>query len=205
MSEQTHIILMAKQPKRGKVKTRLAKGVGKTEALRFFKYCFGKMLQLVINVPNTLSYVSISPESAITNKAWRQNQRHANLTKLNWLKQGSGDLGDRLVTAMQSVPPGAVIIIGSDCPDIAIHDLSTAAKMLRHNDFVIGPAEDGGYWLIGMAARSRQSSIFKDIRWSTEFTLEDTLLKMQGYRVGFLDIKTDVDTIDEYKAFLARN
>ena len=196
---------MAKQPQRGRVKTRLAKDIGQSAALRFYRFCFCRMLSCLSTMAHSHNIlISLAPDKAAIDKSWRKNNAYAPFSNLNFIKQGKGDLGARLINALRAAPKGAVIFIGADCPDITKHDLIAAEKLLSSHDFVIGPAYDGGYWLIGFSARIRREKIFKNIRWSSQFAFEDSLSQMNGYRVGILEHKYDIDTGKEYSKFLQK-
>ena len=114
-------------------------------------------------------------------------------------RQGPGDLGRRLWRAVSdSFADGAgrVIMIGTDCPDVTPVDTHNALEALADNDLVLGPAADGGYWLIGL---SRPEDIFAGIDWGTDTALEQTLslAERRGLSVHQLDVRTDIDTPDD--------
>jgi rSAM/selenodomain-associated transferase 1 len=97
-----------------------------------------------------------------------------------------------------------VVIIGSDCPFVTIRDVEHAWNGLRSCDLVIGPATDGGYWLIGL--RRSQPELFRNIAWSTEKVLAQTRARAEsrGLRVRLLREQTDIDTFAEWEAFCRR-
>jgi hypothetical protein len=107
--------------------------------------------------------------------------------------QGQGDLGQRLSRIIRTLPPGPAVIIGSDAPDVTRRDIAAAFAALRAADYVIGPASDGGFWLIGAARRGRAGMALQTVRWSTSSALEDTLGALQGFRVSLLQMRDDVD------------
>jgi len=89
---------------------------------------------------------------------------------------------------------GPLVIIGTDIPRIKKTHIALAFKALGHSDFVIGPAKDGGYWLIGMKRRPANSVPFKNVRWSTKDTLKETVNNIgKRMRVSFLEELEDVD------------
>ena len=121
--------------------------------------------------------------------------------------QGDGDLGVRLERAvLQSVAAGftRTLIIGTDCPYLTLADLREAREALASNDLVLGPAEDGGYWLIGL--RNLHPELFRGIPWSTESVLATTLARAQEARLKVRLLRTlaDVDTAADWRRFLAR-
>lgn len=104
---------------------------------------------------------------------------------------------------MRDLPPGPVVIIGSDIPDISRGHISGAFAALGKTDAVFGPSEDGGYWLVGLRRRPRIADIFDDIRWSSEETLGDTLrnVKAAALSVAMLERLRDIDTGEDYEGW----
>ena len=97
------------------------------------------------------------------------------------------------VAAAQSTGP--LVIIGTDIPGIKKTHIALAFKALGHSNFVIGPAKDGGYWLIGMKRRPTNKSVpFKNVRWSTKDTLKETVTNIGNeMRISFLEELEDID------------
>jgi uncharacterized protein len=95
-----------------------------------------------------------------------------------------------------------IIIIGSDVPFITREMIAGAFRRLASADAVIGPAEDGGYWLIGFPRRPSGISPFANVRWSTPHALADTLENLASYRVAFAETLFDVDTAADYRRYL---
>ncbi len=114
------------------------------------------------------------------------------------VSQGAGDLGARMKTAMRAVGPGPVVIIGADAPAISAIHVRAAFERLRGHDAVFGPADDGGYWLIGLARRTPAHDLFAGVRWSSATTLDDTLRSLPpGFRVSLIETLSDIDTADD--------
>jgi len=92
-----------------------------------------------------------------------------------------------------------VVIIGSDIPDITTDIMLKAFAALKENDLVLGPADDGGYYLIGM--RKLIKEVFKNVPWSSDITLEVSMnnAKQAGYSVGLIKILSDIDTLEDAK------
>jgi hypothetical protein len=108
--------------------------------------------------------------------------------------QGPGDLGARMGRVFQNVQTGPVIIIGADAPDLRTRHLREALHKLRGADAVFGPAEDGGYWLIGLARRRSAPRLFDGVRWSTKHALADTLKTLpEKFDVRMLETLRDID------------
>jgi glycosyltransferase A (GT-A) superfamily protein (DUF2064 family) len=109
---------------------------------------------------------------------------------------------DRL---MRDLRPGPVIIIGSDIPGISRAHIAAAFAQLGRRDAVFGPADDGGYWLVGLRRRPRITAIFENVRWSSDDALADTLrnVTQAGLTFATLETLTDIDTSDDYARWRA--
>ena len=151
------LIIFTRNPELGKCKTRLAKTIGDEAALDIYKYLLKHTATISqdINVDKFIFYSeNIKKEDLWDSKIFRKN-----------LQQGS-DLGERMEHAFKQLFESdyeKVIIIGSDLFDLKPRDIETAFKLLNNNDFVIGPAKDGGYYLLGM--KHLQSKFFKNTKW----------------------------------------
>jgi uncharacterized protein len=99
---------------------------------------------------------------------------------------------------MMGLAPGPVVIIGSDTPGVAPRHIHQAFQALGHSDAVIGPAPDGGYWLIGLKRFPVVPSVFENVRWSTADAFADTITNMKGLRVAKLETLNDVDTGSDF-------
>jgi glycosyltransferase A (GT-A) superfamily protein (DUF2064 family) len=98
---------------------------------------------------------------------------------------------------MDRLPPGPVVIVGSDVPGIAPGDIAAAFRALGAGDAVLGPAEDGGYWLVGQRRRPGMQ-MFDAVRWSSPHTLADTLANLRTRKVAHLRTIADVDSEADY-------
>src|SRR5687767_14140156 len=153
------LIIFVKAPRPGYVKTRIAELIGPQPACD----AYIALVSILVGNLRTLSNVQVryTPDDAFLEiPQWLQP---------TWTTapQGEGDLGQRLEAAFRAAfKSGAerVVIIGSDSPDICIDDIESAWAALGDHDVVLGPAEDGGYWLI--ALRSDEPTLFKDMPWS---------------------------------------
>jgi glycosyltransferase A (GT-A) superfamily protein (DUF2064 family) len=117
------------------------------------------------------------------------------------VKQGKGDLGQRLARVSAGLPRGPVLIIGSDVPGITKELVSEAFHLLGGHDAVVGPSSDGGYWAIGLRRRPRTINPFRDVRWSSPYALEDTLANLRGHSVAKLSSLDDIDDADAMRRF----
>lgn len=188
--------MFVRAPRPGAVKTRLAETLGATAACDAYRVLVETLLNELSEVADV--ELRFTPDDASAEiKPWLRK---------SWQMrpQGQGSLGRRLQTAFaETLSRGAqrVAIIGSDCPSVTSRDIEEAWSALETNDVVIGPARDGGYWLIGL--RQPQPTLFDGIAWSTETVLRETLHRAEvvGLRVKFLRELSDVDTEADWRAF----
>ncbi len=194
------VIIFAKAPKLGTVKTRLAAGVGSVAAVAYYRQWSASVIRRISSDSRWRTHIAVSPDTEVsTNTGWggvwpRQVRR---------IPQGGGDLGQRMSRCFREAQPGPVIIVGSDIPDLTGSHIETAFRMLMSHDAVFGPADDGGYWLIGLSARARKHVLLKNVRWSTEHALDDTLASLgPACSVGMLTERlADIDTVDDLRAW----
>lgn len=185
-----HLVVMVKLPVAGRVKTRLARGIGVGRAVGFYRAGLAAALGRVNQVRRWTTYVAIAPDVAVYEPVWPISCRR--------IAQGRGDLGQRMQRVMDGMPPGPVVIIGSDVPEITSDHIARAFKMLESADVVIGPSPDGGYWLVGLRRRPRVARLFDRVRWSHAETLSDTLANASGLRVRWLEQLEDVDDAGDF-------
>jgi hypothetical protein len=190
------LIVFVRAPRLGRVKTRLAADLGAAEALNAYHL----LVQTLIGRIRAKRHVQL-----------RYTPDDAGDEIQPWLKpgwearpQGGGDLGVRMGRAFLEVLGGGVrrvIIIGSDCPQLTAADLATAWRALDRHELVLGPALDGGYWLI--ALKSWQPILFQGIDWSTDRVLEQTLKRATAahLRVSRLRLLEDIDTGEQWLRF----
>lgn len=183
------LLIFAKYPEPGKVKTRLARTVGPVEAARLYR----GMVETVVKktTPVNGEYHQIMyfdpPERVREFKQW---------VPLQMKKQCPGELGHRMLDAFQTSlanGSGQAILIGTDCIEIDRTLLCDAFQQLETADLVLGPAKDGGYYLIGMKAT--HPILFEGISWSTAKVLQETLHKAKeaGLKVALLPLLADID------------
>ena len=111
--------------------------------------------------------------------------------------QGDGDLGRRMERALIRFRANPVVLIGSDIPDIDDSHIAAAFEALGHADFVFGPSDDGGYWLVGARHGVSVRGLFDRVRWSGPHALVDTLKNAGQRRVALLEELIDIDTADD--------
>ncbi|MBU2582113.1 MAG: TIGR04282 family arsenosugar biosynthesis glycosyltransferase [Alphaproteobacteria bacterium] len=183
---------MVKAPEAGRVKTRLSHGIGVTEALRFYRSATSALARRLAHDARWQTSLSIAPERCLRHPVWPAGiARH---------KQGRGGLGERMQKVFDELPPGPVIIVGSDIPGITPAHIARAFRKLGHADIVLGPANDGGYWLVGYKRHPRIPDVFKNVRWSHPETLNDTLRNATGLHTELVDALDDIDEATDLKS-----
>jgi rSAM/selenodomain-associated transferase 1 len=179
------LIILLKEPRAGRVKTRLGREIGMTAAAWWFRHQTSTLLRRLED-PRWQILLSTAPDTATTGRAWP-----AHLTRL---PQGRGDLGQRMARAIRSAPPGPTLLIGGDIPGVTPAHIWRAFQALGDARVVFGPATDGGFWLVGSRnAAALPKSIFRDARWSTRHALSDCLGNLHC-EIAFTDMLQDVDT-----------
>ncbi len=188
------LIIFVKNPVLGKVKTRLAADVGDDRALEIYKRLLSKTHQ--VTKPGAFSKWIFYSDLQDENDIW-QDGYEKNLQK-------GGDLGERISNAFQSgfdSGYNCICIIGSDCYELEGETLSNAFDNLNSHDFAIGPANDGGYYLLG--TNSHHAELFLNKDWSTDKVLEQTIIdiKKAGKTFHLLAELTDIDTLQDLQQF----
>lgn len=195
--KRRRLLVFLKAPRPGFVKTRVAATLGDPAALDIHRELVTGTLARVAGSPDGFDVeLRFAPDDAATEVApwlrpgWRT------------VPQGDGDLGARMSRAFgDAFADGCrgVVVIGTDCPDLAAEDLRAAWDALTDHDVVIGPAEDGGYWLLGTSAP--RPGLFAGIAWSSSSVLADTLsiARSEGLSVRMLRRLNDVDTAQDWE------
>ncbi|PKA12070.1 TIGR04282 family arsenosugar biosynthesis glycosyltransferase [Leptospira meyeri] len=187
--EKNKLIIFAKQPERGKVKTRLAVSIGEDQTLKIYL----ELLEITKKITSTLSVEKI---------VYWDHLHLVNTLEFEFgdskKVQAEGDLGLKMKIAFENEFRsnfGKVLIIGTDCPFLTKEILEKAYHSLDDTDFVIGPAMDGGYYLLGM--REFFPFVFDSIPWSTSEVLPLTLEVIQKNKktVTLLTELNDIDDI----------
>lgn len=185
------LIIFTRNPELGKCKTRLAAKVGDPAALDIYKFLLAHTVSITKDLRVTKQvYYS---QDIWENDIWEPNSYQKKLQK-------GEDLGERMATAFtEGFRDGyeKIIIIGSDMYDLSQTDVEAAFQRLEEHDFVVGPAEDGGYYLLGMHFLKKE--LFQDKLWGTPSVLPATLEDLKGTNYGLLPIKNDVDHYEDIK------
>jgi uncharacterized protein len=194
-SYQNRLVIFVKAPVMGRCKTRLAKDIGGAKALGFYRHATKRLAHILGQDQRWQTALAIDPLPAIA--AARTPFWPEGLLRIS---QGSGDLGARMGRVIKDTPPGPVVIIGSDAPQISPALIVWAFKELRNKDAVFGPATDGGYWLIGLRRQRSAPALFDGVRWSSQHALADTLASLpEDFTIGTLPLLSDVDSGEDYQ------
>jgi len=191
MVEQNLIIIFTRNPELGKVKTRLAKTLGDKSTLNIYKFLLNHTEQTIRNIEaDKAVYYSVKVRE---NDIWDKTiyQKH---------QQKGEDLGIRMFNAFENAFKNnykKVVILGSDLYDLNTVGIKQAFEQLDKHDIVIGPAKDGGYYLLGM--KTLHSQVFENKDWGTETVRKDTLNDLQNESVFLLEELNDIDTYDDMK------
>ena len=177
-----HLVIFARYPTAGGGKKRLASAVGAIEALRFQRARLRVLLARLLHDPRWTTWLAVTPDRS---GPWPPH--------VCVIAQGGGDLGARLAHVVWALPRGPVVIIGTDIPGIRAAHVASAFDALAGADAVLGPAPDGGYWLIGLKRAPRVRLPFTPVRWSSEHALTDTVRNLGDARIAHLGVLEDVD------------
>jgi rSAM/selenodomain-associated transferase 1 len=191
LQQKNLIIVFTRNPELGKVKTRLAKTVGNEFALNIYKFLLNHTEQTIRNIDaDKAVYYSVKV---------RDNDMWNNSIYQKQLQQGDG-LGIRMLNAFENAFQNnykKVVIVGSDLFDLQPKHIEEAFNKLDDNNVVIGPAKDGGYYLLGM--KKLYPQVFKNKVWGTETVRENTMQDLQNESVFLLEELNDIDTYDDMK------
>ena len=203
INSRPHLLIFAREPVLGRVKTRLSAGIGAAAALAVYRELLALTAAAVAaaQVPATV-WLAEAPAGAAAAPAALPRPEWPGLP---WRVQPPADsLGARMAHAFGAAfgaGAGRVVIIGTDCPDLSEALLTRAFDQLLTHNLVIGPAEDGGYYLLGM--NKVEAELFKNKRWSTAAVLPETLADAArlGLRVALLPTLSDIDSAADLAAW----
>lgn len=196
MCAENALGVFARLPEKGKVKTRLASTMGDEKALAVYTSLLSHTLLTVaqIHAPVTLFYEGGLPALKDRNPAFE------------YCPQVSGTLTEKLSHAFEVLlaKAGKAVIIGSDCPEISSRILEESFSILNDYDIVLGPATDGGFYLLGCKHIAPQ--LFDQIEWSSSKVLAQILRNMDDSALSYnlLETLSDIDTEEDWQAFRKR-
>ena len=179
---------MMKEPKPGRVKTRLAADIGVVDATWWFRHQCARLLRQVGKDPRWQTWLAVAPDGAMSSPMLPGHVPR--------ISQGRGDLGERMRRVFSKLPAGEALIVGADIPGLDAGAVWQGFNALKGADAVFGPATDGGYWMVGLSgARRMETGALRDVRWSTASALQDSIESLgPDMRVGIAGCLRDVDT-----------
>jgi rSAM/selenodomain-associated transferase 1 len=196
------LIVFARAPQYGAVKTRLAAEIGAGAAWRAYQAMTATTLARLAPSPYWSTQLAVTPVAfAARGRFWPKAIMRST--------QATGDLGHRMAMALAgAVCHGPTIIVGSDIPAITAIHIRAAFESLARHDVVFGPATDGGYWLVGVRQGLPEAGLrhlFDTVRWSSGDALVDTVRNVPStWRIGYTPTLRDVDTAADLAAWLRR-
>ncbi len=194
MEKERALITFIKNPVKGTVKTRLAADVGDDKALLIYLELMRHTREVALNIDahRLLFYGS----SVAEDDAWNNEQFEKHV-------QPSGDLGQRMETAFHEAlnKAGAAIIIGSDCATLTPEIVNEAFEKLEEYDVVLGPAMDGGYYLLGM--KKVHEFLFRNMIWSTDQVFTETTRRIEKADLRYATVATlsDIDYAEDWEKY----
>lgn len=186
------IIIFVKNPVAGKVKTRIAASVGDEKALEIYHKLVAHTCEIIAQVPvdRFVFYSDFIDDDDLWDRTLFQKR----------LQEGT-DLGSRMKAAFSDIlnDYNKVVIVGSDCIELHESHILLAIDKLLYHDLVFGPAEDGGYYLMGM--KNLHPFLFENIRWSEPevFATSMDRAKENELAIGLLPVLSDVDFIEDWE------
>jgi rSAM/selenodomain-associated transferase 1 len=189
--EKKLVLVFTRNPELGKVKTRLAATIGNQNALEVY-------VHLLAHTKNCISQVNAT-KRVLYSEAITLHDIWDNTLFEKEIQQGT-DLGARMKNAFEKGFNDGfkkVVIVGSDLLTLESKDIEAAYDLLDKNEVVLGPAEDGGYYLLGLKAIP--NGIFENKNWGTNTVLSDTLTDLSNTKTAFIKMKNDIDTIEDIK------
>lgn len=185
------LIIFVKNSILGKTKTRIAKAVGHEKAVQIHEKLVQNLESKLLK-NNTFQVHIYYSDFTVSNK-WKGYKQY--------IQEGS-NIGERMHHAIsQSIKNGfqSCVLVGTDIPDLSLDIIQEAFNKLKENDFVFGPAHDGGYYLIGTKYECK--TLFEGITWSSKVVLEQTIAKINHAKYTLLPVLHDVDTLEDLLFF----
>ena len=202
MPDDRYLLIMAKEPVPGGVKTRMVPPLSPEEAARVYEALLLDTVEMVADLPGVTQGLAYTPVTA--------EPYFRRVVPEDWYltAQAGGDLGEKITAAFEglfSLGAGAVCLLNSDGPDLPPENISTAFEWLSSGkaDTVFGPNPDGGYYLVGL---KRPADIFRGIPWSTDRVLAVNIFRAgeAGLKIKILPPWPDLDSVEELRRALDR-
>jgi uncharacterized protein len=199
--ERQGLIIFVKAPGAAAVKSRLAKAIGEENARMLYRHFVADILETMGRGPFDVRLFFYPPDQQESVAAWLGRDRRCE-------PQHGNDLGERMSHAFRKVFAegyDSLLLIGSDLPDLPAAVVEAGFAELRTHDCVIGPAMDGGYYLIGFKAAAFLPDAFMEIPWGSDGVCENTcrIIRAKALRLAILPCWRDIDTIEDLKGFIA--
>jgi rSAM/selenodomain-associated transferase 1 len=190
------IVVMAKAPIAGGVKTRLQPELTPKQAADVHRV----FLRHVVNRLRGIGEVIVCFDPPDAGSAMRT------VVDAKFVPQCSGDLGARLASASRAISEDRILFLGVDSPDVPTSAIHLAVRRLDENDIVLGPCDDGGFWCLALRKTVDAGALLSSIEWSTGRELEQTLARARGmdYRAALADRWDDVDRPDDLRRLVSR-
>lgn len=185
---QRTLVIFVKEPRPGRVKTRLGRDMGMTGAAWWFRHQSARLIRRLGRDRRWRTVLAVSPDrEGLASRVWPAGPAR-------W-PQGPGDLGDRMGRVFRAMPPGPVIVVGADIPAVTAAHVAGGFRLLGRHAAALGPAPDGGYWMIGLrrGGRAVPAGLFRGVRWSSPHAMADTLASLAPLDVGFGPTLRDID------------
>ncbi len=188
------LIIIAKYPEKGRVKTRLKGHMSDEEIVRLYTTLLERTIKELRSISGIDTFIAFAPQSS---------RDYFSEFKLRLIPLHKEGLGKRMLEAFEEVFLSGykkAALVGADIPDLSVNLVFEAFNVLSDKDLVFGPAKDGGYYLIGMSRLIRE--VFENVPWSSDQTLNRSLVEANknGYSSGFTETLNDIDTIEDVKS-----
>jgi rSAM/selenodomain-associated transferase 1 len=196
-----HLVIFARVPQAGRTKRRLADEIGVTAAAQFYRTILSRQIRRLTSDRRWTVWLFVTPDDSLGHPAWR------GIPRPRVSRQGYGNLGQRMTLPFRALPPGPVVLVGSDIPAMRPSHIARAFRLLGRHDLVFGPASDGGFWLVGARRiKPMPRRLFASVRWSTGHALADTLAGIPGeFSMALADALDDVDDARDLRRLAARD
>lgn len=188
------VILFLREPVAGRVKSRLAAGIGTAAATAFYRATAAATVRRLCRDPRWRVTLAVTPDH------WRPASPLFP-GSVDVVPQGRGDIGERMARQARLYGDGDVVIAGTDIPGLRAAHVAAAIRALGRAEMVFGPAFDGGFWLVGYRAAAARRASFGEVGWSGPEALADTLRNLGRTSVTLLAPLSDVDDAADYRAF----
>ena len=191
MKNNNALIIIAKYPVNGSVKTRLKGHMPDDKILELYSHLLETTIQKLRSIDGVDTFIAFAPQEAAS---------FFSKYNLRLISLSDGDLGMRMFSAFENIfnhDYENAVLVGADIPDLSSKNILNALQLLSAHDLAYGPAEDGGYYLVGM--RKLIKEVFEEIPWSSNVTLERSIARAKKfkYSVSYTETLYDIDTIDD--------